>query len=369
MFTFNHGIDDQQSVNILVTDILKYASSLTSTTTTSSTSIAMNTPIQSLPFPLNVERAICPGLPNLKTIAWAIYQLYNSLCFPILIPNRIRKRISSESPQSVESLINPNTRSTICEFITLSAENTEKIKQKSKVNSVTVTNTLAAAILVVTSALMQDSNTTDEYLKLRFLLSVGLRSYGVGNSTDWTKESIACAGGAIDFNIDVPTAITTSFTNIIQGNVSQLKANYTANTSFWNMAQQCQQFSTTIRECGFVPEATRLFGIGMNLLDILRVVEIDAASKSTLGRGYTCGVSSVGVISFPNVKINENTQEIRVDSVYYGTSHSRNGVMCLLSCNTIDNVLSGCLQFPAPIVNRNEAVRVRQALEHLLCNL
>ena len=45
----------------------------------------------------------------------------------------------------------------------------------------------------------------------------------------------------------------------------------------------------------------RLFGLGMQYADILSIVEAEAKNPSTLGRGYTCGVSNVGVVKLPSL--------------------------------------------------------------------
>jgi hypothetical protein len=94
---------------------------------------------------------------------------------------------------------------------------------------------------------------------------------------------------------------------------------------------------------------------------------MEAANPSSLGRGYSCGVSSVGVIDFDDVRL--DNKGVRVEEAYYGTSHSRNGVLCLLSCMTVRDTFTGCLQFPYPIVSKEMATKVKLSVESLLSSL
>ena len=77
-------------------------------------------------------------------------------------------------------------------------------------------------------------------------------------------------------------------------------------------------------------------------------------------------------------------EKLSVKEAYYGTSHSRNGVLCQLSCMSIandisedeggkpiaevsvttqkksdENVFCGNMQFPAPIVSRQQATSIK----------
>jgi hypothetical protein len=131
-----------------------------------------------------------------------------------------------------------------------------------------------------------------------------------------------------------------------------------------------------------VPESVRLFGIGMEVVDILQAVEIDARSGS-LGRGFSTGVSNMGIVdlspkemvdgergdkpSVPSVGVGVGGVAVRRG--YYATSHARNGVLCQLSSMTIDGALNGCLQFTSPLTSPDEADLVAQAVQFILKNI
>ena len=386
IFAFNHGIDDQQSVNILVQDLI-----------TNCTPEPPNAEIPLLPlfFPPSVELAICPGVPNPLTLLWSMYQLFNSLCFASTVPKQLRQRIK-RNPEMYKRFTDPDQRSTFCEFISLNSNQTSHMVQRSKEKGVSVTHTVSAAVLIATALLLQQNTEEQEGkegraidlddLTLRFLLSVGLRPYGVGKTDglDWTGGTVACAGGAIDYIIrlqsDSYAPFVPFFTGLEDNSTSSSSTSSSSSSSgksdpafpsiitvpdsFWTTAKQSQELSRALIKLGFVPESMRLFNLGMDLVDILQAVELEARNPSSLGRGFTCGVSSVGVVSFTPAN------GLAVKEVYYGTSHGRNGVTCLLSCLTVNkDTFTGCLQFPAPIVDRSTAKRVRQTIEAILSNL
>ena len=109
----------------------------------------------------------------------------------------------------------------------------------------------------------------------------------------------------------------------------------------------------------------------MQYTDILSVVEAEARNPDTLGRGYTCGVSNVGVFTLAAAAATTDDAggkkaPLRAVAGYYGTSHARSGVYCLLSSVTVDGALCGCLQFTAPLTPPAEAAAFRDGVTALL---
>ena len=167
IFIMNHGIDDQKSINIIMKDLLFYinyylynnkhynnnidhsvsvdnaTTTATSTTTTSIISKAnINNKIQKFDFPLSIEKAICNGSnknisTTYKLILWIILQVYNSLSFPTLLPNRIKKEIQQINNNNNKhrngnnnEYILPNNRYTYCKFFNLTKMNINSLKLK-----------------------------------------------------------------------------------------------------------------------------------------------------------------------------------------------------------------------------------------------
>ncbi len=373
IFTFNHGIDDQQSVNILISDLIKeYVTYNTS-------------PLDVKPFPPSIEDAISPELPGLNTLKWSLFQLGNSASGAKQIPNNVID-LKDSSPDMYKKYKDPESRRTIIQTFDLDPEQLTTLRTACKERGLTVTHALAAAMLFVTERVIHDesdndigSNNSKRSSVLRFLLSVGLRPFGLKGVSDFTDGTVACAGGAVDFVVRVPNvnpSFYQSHDSIIDNN------NDNSNTdkeTFWRVAKECKLQAADVfsTQNGFVKESVRLFGLGMQYAEILPMVEADAASD-TLGRGYSCGVSNVGLTKYASTSTASNSsRSIVVDKVYYATSHARNGVLCQLSvesplaeqCENEEPKLCGCLQFPEPLITQKQSQAVKNALLNILKNI
>jgi len=214
-------------------------------------------------------------------------------------------------------------------------------------------------MLLATSAYIQDNYSLQD-IRLRFLLSVGLRPYASKYykeinkiySNDFTNGTVACAAGAIDYIVPISTK-TTSYAQSWTGSDEEIE-------DFFELAKKSKDLANSIM-C-FVPESVRLFGLGMDYIDILRVVEMESKNNNNMGRGFSCGVSNMGMVNFDKNK----SDNIQVKEGYYGTSHTRNGVLCQLSCMTIDKSFNGCLQFTSPLTSDDEANIYANRFENIL---
>jgi hypothetical protein len=303
---------------------------------------------------------------------------------------------------------------------------------------------LSAAMLLLVNTVIQGPNAAAADISdanLRFLLAVGLRPFGdpaylagkqrAGKQTDFTgagSGTVACAAGALDFGVPINATVQSAASQVFnidadarllcmlnddESNELSADTKCVADCEdeflryYWGVARYCRDMGRRlVDDWAFVPESVRLFGFGMDSpVDILKAVEIDARSN-TLGRGFTTGVSNMGVVTFEGAplppatpaaaaavvleqggskessSINSSSSEsssspmvenflsmfkigssssigskgkagpladLRVESGYYGVSHGRNGVLCLLSTMTVNGRLSGCLQFTSPL--------------------
>jgi hypothetical protein len=243
-----------------------------------------------------------------------------------------------------------------------------------------------------------------QVLKQRLLLAVDLRNFArPAMGEDFTHGTLACASGAVDFLLAPTPALTRLFSEWVQSVISDRPSADTERHApamseelqeqFWRLATQCcQRSERLLRKCDFVPESVRLFDIGMKLqeagvADIFRATDMDASSPKTLGRGYTCGVSNMGVlrtergVTLDSARSEESKHvpreghtdgekgEVRVQEAYFATSHARNGVLFQLSCMTVDDALCGCLQFTSPITTEVEAETFLALLTGILNSL
>ena len=403
-FSFNHGSDDQQSVNIVVKDLLEYIYSY-SRTEYLSTPFKTIPEVSSLPFPKCVEDAIAPDFLSMDTLKWGLFQLSNQVKNADMLPASIIENYRSNPERYLEEYANPDMRSTFLEYLILTKDEIKSLRLACRAHGVTISNVLSAAILSLTSSLFQenDKGMPMKSKKLRFLLSVGLRPFGISNpneeiqsvlgtslvnsdkkensymgrrstlqsgSNDWTLGTVACASGAVDFVVSVPGSIAAQAKEMSQHNHGTKSfAGNIANDVLWKLAEECRDKAKEIIDVNkYVPESVRLFGFGMKYADILKIVDMEANNPGTMGRGYSCGVSNVGLVVLPGPPPDSDVS-IRINSAYYGTSHSRNGVYCLLSSITIGETFCGCLQFTRPFVSKEEAKCFRDGLLAILRSL
>ena len=405
-------------MNNIVTDLLSFLDNDFKSVDSSSGSY--------LPTLPSIETVIAPTGPTFRTAKWSAYQLLNMLSGAQLIPKHIKNAISTADDKKSTIYSNPNTRSTFTRRFIIDKEKFTKFRAVCKKNEVSVTHGLSALEAVLTASLIDglfradddDHHSTSSTkkgslllfnpVKLRFLLSVSLRPFASASylntvldytstgsdgtkisssssalSRDWAKDTIACAAGALDYIISVPSNIPQILTQSSRSSPTQEEDNTdTFNSAldvFWQLARTCSETTDRlINTEKFVAESVRLFGIGMNIpgLDILKAVEVEANSSTSLGRGFSCGVSNAGTASFrttrikpsvlpndSNNKLKDDTdEEISIEEVYFGTSHGRNGVLSLLSCITVNEQLCGCLQFTSPLTSPEEADRLLSAL-------
>ena len=376
VFCANHGIDDQQSINILAGELAMRCRQALTSANGEKSNLA---PPVSLPFPPNVEDAVSPQMPSLRTLTWSLFQLCNSLRLPAMLPRKTSGTAASQE-------CSPETRRTYVESFVLPRQVASSLRVKCRERGVTITALLSAAMLSVTAAAIscdEDDDISQSDLLLRFLLSVNLRPFGANpsgavGSKDWAQGTVACAAGAVDYVVPVTEIVKRRGRGSLEDAESEIKAR----EGIWNLAVRCKaEGSFIIDRQQWVQESVRLFGLGMKFANVLKIVEMDAASGS-LGRGYSCGVSNMGLVDFGDAdnltkqqqlphKQQQQQQQPEVRQAFYATSHSRNGVLCQLSCMTTggEGEFCGCLQFTAPIIPTEKGAQIARILADLLVDL
>jgi hypothetical protein len=82
VFTFDHGLDDQQSLHIMLSDVLSHLNLRPAPAHSS----------DSDKLPVSIEEAV-GRFPTIRTVCWAFYQLYNAIRRPVLLPSLIERYI------------------------------------------------------------------------------------------------------------------------------------------------------------------------------------------------------------------------------------------------------------------------------------
>ena len=95
-------------------------------------------------FPPSMEDAVAHGAnyPLPSTLTWALFQMYNSLQMPTMLP----KHLSSDRKKYEPMYSDPNRRVTFCEYFELESA-TLKLLRESAERGITITSILSAAML------------------------------------------------------------------------------------------------------------------------------------------------------------------------------------------------------------------------------
>lgn len=90
-------------------------------------------------------------------------------------------------------------------------------------------------------------------------------------------------------------------------------------------------------------------------------VETEAENPSTLGRGYSCGISNAGVYGGKS-----KYGDLTLRSIFYGVNTAGTGCLFQLSTVSVDGRL--CLNFkaPEPIVSRDTVSAFADGFCHIL---
>ena len=419
-FCVNHGIDDQTSINIFVTEMIAHINNPVKETSgnhgdpsqppsvaavgvfdVAATDRVEGAEVRdrgayTFPFPPSIEQAVAPGPPGWRMFCWSLFQVHNSLRFPAMLPRKLVAQFRAD-PVAHAACADPDQRRTMSRFIRLTAAETDRLKTLvAAVNResgafgsdrLTITSLLSAAMLSVTNVLIQDlgplspvpGSKSGSSLNLRFLLSVGLRPFGKSpiptaateaaapaalSGADFTGGTVACAAGAIDFIVPISAATTalsaewvtpthsapgvgadTAGVDAGVGAAPRISEGFRA--AFWELARTNKRLADCIiTRWRLVPESVRLFGLGMRVVDILRAVEMDARNTASMGRGFSCGVSNMGVVSLAPPDRRELLKSTPAGSTGTGmrhSSHSRSSSNSPSSNSRLLNFLGGNL--------------------------
>ena len=186
---------------------------------------------------------------------------------------------------------------------------------------------------------------------LRFLLSVDLRPFGSSKEAGGPQAQLP-AQLAVDYVLPVTAAVASA----ADRTSAELPLIHVAT------AERCQQRSDDIIH--------KSHGC-LRVSDSLASNEVctdssprgtDAFSSATLGRGFSCGVSNMGLARFESHSLSYSRGRdmhhapLKVEGVYYGTSHARSRC-CQLSCMSVAgeeaaySPFCGTLQFTHPIID------------------
>ena len=106
-------------------------------------------------------------------------------------------------------------------------------------------------------------------------------------SGDWTSGTMGRARGAVDYIVPVSSSARKACSILGESEIENAETEPIACSpdleAFWKVAQVSRDNANDVIERGFVTESVRLFGLGMQYVDILQAVELDATSQQPLG--------------------------------------------------------------------------------------
>lgn len=128
IFTFNHGIDDQQSLMIVSNLSLKQLcfTNKTYLKLVKDLISAINNQRSAIPnhqFPPSMETAVAPSPPGFQTLLWSLFQLYNAVSSAAVLPFHVERTLSrakvNGDADTASLYCDPSKRSTFCEYFDL----------------------------------------------------------------------------------------------------------------------------------------------------------------------------------------------------------------------------------------------------------
>ena len=415
---FNHGLTDQKSTNALVAELLAsihLSASVTNsqsnrsddskeqeTTHHSNTEAATK---KSLPPTLEATVAKNTGLFGI--LRWMIPQFLEQPlkeCSPV--PLHITKNYVDD-PVKFAHYSNPQSRRAMIKTFRLTQAETEGLLQRSRDNRVTVTSALTAATLAVTSLFLQsgtnvlengESGAIDsaevfgkdnlQTQNLRFLIAVDTRPLApvtaprdkkatkslvcvepafdilhTAPASDWTHGQVACASHCIQATTSVSYGTVRYARDICSNKIKTENPHKsfpiqsidlkTRNSGLWDIAKDCCTKSRKKIENNFNEQILFLEFL-INHLELLSVVDKEAADPAKLGRNGHAVVSNVGVCNFERGGQRLEPGTLTVREAYFSAGCAYAGSYSALSSITVDGCLCVTMAFTTPLTTNEE---------------
>eukprot|EP00903_Cladosiphon_okamuranus_P009123 g8716.t1 len=341
--TMNHALEDQRSSNLMLRGILEAAAAHNPARDVGDDS---NAPDVDVALPPSMEAAMVEGSQfRGNTLGYMWDQATVAISQPKVLPDGLPP-VEERSKEGDEGPFGVASRRSACEFSSLPKADVKAMLQACRERGQTLSGALSAACLMACSDVSHDVQSGGSGSnRYKFLLAVDLRRFGTGeysDSDDWTGGTVACAGGAIDYAVKVPTG---SGSRLV-GREGEAVAK-AAREEFWRLAKRCKNATRDMVEKETLREAVAVFDWAMENMSIWASVDIESRNAKTLGRAYTCGVSNMGRYPFET-----QVGDLCLKAVHYGTSQSACGSLFQLSCGTVDGELFMTLQFAEPVVTR-----------------
>ncbi len=379
VFTFNHAISDQSSVNLLIDHIIANMASIESIGSISNPAKKQKIPVSMEDSVLGLNKSwadVQADGVSLKTASYVAGKAAEGFSNPVILPDDTADTNGNDQSGILGALTiisgnaaggesNEERKSTV-QFRTIPEKSTNALLQKCRENGVTISNALSAAIALTSSDFIDGGDPKSEKKRnYKVLQSLDMRRFGSNiNSCD----TVSCMAGSHDLILGpLPD---NSGKRIRQVKGADLEKD------FWSIAKVSKEQTINFIENDGPEEATRVFDFAMSISDMNNLVYLSAQSKDTLGRAYSAGVVNAGV--FEKQKAVSRREETERDSlktkhgrfeiqeVFYATSHARSGCLYQISCLTVNNELMCTFHPASPVVTEEKNEEFADSFVQLL---
>mmetsp|Transcript_52 Transcript_52/g.247 ORF Transcript_52/g.247 Transcript_52/m.247 type:complete len:999 (+) Transcript_52:77-3073(+) len=365
VFSLNHAISDQSSVNRLIDQILQNVASLEQ-----KQKIAPRSKPQQIP--MSVEDSILgpgrrwsdigPGGVSLKTIGYVLGKAAEGLKNPVILPEKKDNEKEGNPILGALSIIagktaggrdeSSNARETTAKFRTLSEEKTSQLLRQCRANGVSISNALTTAMALTVTDFMVDDEAGVPAVSRNFKVLQSLDMRRFGRQLD-KGETVACMAGSHDLMLG-PFADGT-------GKALREKPTERRLDKFWKLAKESKQQTEQFVRTGGPEEAVRVFDFAMTIADLNNLVHLTAQSKDTQGRAYSAGVTNAGVYERQRAFEREGADErellqiqhgkYKIDDLYFAIPHTRSGCLYPVSCMTVNGEFKFTFHPMSPLVS------------------
>ena len=382
VFSLNHAISDQSSVNRFVDQIMQNVASLES-----SGNIDPPSKLHA-DMPMSVEDSVL-GLGHrfseegtksfsLSTVSYVLGKAGESSKDPVILPNPTTADQEETANPLLGALqiISGKTaggqdqgsanRETVAQFRTLDQDTTTAVLNKCRANGVSMSNALTAAMTLTAADFVGNDAAAEKSRNYKVLQSLDMRRFG--KQLD-PADTVACMAGSHDLMLGpVP-----------DGSGKALRGGKTrSDQKFWDLAKESKSQTKAFVDTNGPEEAVRVFDFAMTISDMNNLVHLTSQSKDTQGRAYSAGVTNVGVYERQSAFAREGDEDdasrklqiqhgrYRVEDVYFATPHVRSGCLYPLSCMTVNGAFKFTFHPMSPVVSAETNKEFADAFVDLL---
>lgn len=313
VFSANHAISDQGSVNVLMDQLLADIVSIEHSGKVSNKAVVQEVPMAMEDSVLGTNNrwsdvhtsGLSPG-----TVKYVLDKAAEGLKSPVILPDSNGNAGGGDSVLGAVSTIMGKSaggeseasseRKTVLQFRSLPTETTSALLEACRANGVSITNALIAATTLASTDFIDggDSKPGKER-NYKVLQSLDMRRFGAQLDK---CDTVACMAGSNDLMFG-PLKDNSGevFCNLPESSDSQ--------DMFWGLAKEGRDQTKQFVDSNGPVHAVRVFDFAMTISDMNNLVDLTVKSKDSQGRAYSAGLSNVGVYERQKAVKRENGGE------------------------------------------------------------